>query len=48
VLDAVNQAYPDLALENSYATLEHRFPAIGTSSSWSLYRLTVAANSTSR
>jgi hypothetical protein len=48
VLDAVNQAYPDLAIENSYATLYRRFPAIGTSSSWSLYRLTAAGNSTSR
>jgi hypothetical protein len=48
VLDAVNQAYPDLAIENSYATLYRRFPAIGTSSSWSLYRLTAARNSTSR
>jgi hypothetical protein len=48
VLDAVNQAYPDLAIENSYATLYHRFPAIGTSSSWSLYRLTAAANSSNR
>jgi hypothetical protein len=47
VLDAVNQAYPDLATENDYATSVHRFPALGTSSSWTLYRLTAAAKSTS-
>jgi hypothetical protein len=39
IMDAVNRAYPDLASGESFAKLVHTFPAIGTSSTWSLYEV---------
>ena len=39
VLDAVNKAYPELALTSEFARPVHVFPALGTSSTWTLYEL---------
>ena len=40
VMDAINRAYPDLATtEGGFANLVHTFPAVGTSSTWSLYEV---------
>jgi hypothetical protein len=40
VMDAVNRAYPDLAIAHGFATIVHTFPGFGTSTTWSLYELT--------
>ncbi|HJP88769.1 MAG TPA: hypothetical protein VJ850_07050 [Candidatus Limnocylindrales bacterium] len=38
-IDAINHAYPHLDVEADFVTVERQFPALGTSSSWTLYRL---------
>jgi hypothetical protein len=39
IMDAVNRAYPNLDIREDYATEVRTFPAVGTSATWTLYRL---------
>jgi hypothetical protein len=43
-LDAVNRAYPSIATQDTFATPVATFPALGTSSAWTLYELVQPAS----